>query len=207
MSKIKSSWEALKRIWAKKKVQRATKLQLAYTFANGRELYTYGEQDFLNISSRYYSAIQTEMVHLEILHQTKSQWKEAVKYGDKACLDIIENAKDSRTVIDLATQLRGLFTTFDLQNKGIISSSQRLIEMMFCMFFLLDDEAEFGYNEAKNDEKLELINSDPAAKELFFSQVQKILQGYLPISEQTLQGYMVSMAAMKEINKAQNMKS
>jgi hypothetical protein len=204
---MKNKLKAIWRILFPVKVQRATKLQLAYTFANGRTLYTYGENDFLNISSRYYSAIQTEMVHLEILHQTKHQWKQAIMFGDKACLDIIENAKDSRIVIDIATQLRGLFTNFDLQNKGIVSSSQRIIEMMFCMFFLLDDEAEFGYNEQKNAEKLELINSDPAAKELFFSQVAKILAGHLPISEQTLQGYMVTAEAMKTIYKAQGMNS
>jgi hypothetical protein len=197
--------KAIKRICFPPEVQRLTKLQLAYTFANGRTLWTYGEADFLNISSRYYSAIQTEMVHLEILHQTKKQWEEAVKYGDKICLDLIENSKDARYVIDQATQLRQLFTSFDLQNKGIVSSSQRLIEMMFCMFFLLDDEAEFGYNEAKNAEKLALINEDPIAKELFFSQVAKILSGHFPISEQTLQGYLVTLASTKVM--AQSMKT
>lgn len=193
MNKLK----AIFRILFPKKVQRVSKLQLVHTFANGRTLWSYGENDFLNIASRYYSAIQTEMVHLEILQQTKKQWEQAKMYGEKTCIDIIENSKDSRLVIDYATQLRSLFVNFELAVKALKSSQQEIIEMMFCMFFLLDDEHEFGYNEAKNKEKLDLINTDPVAKELFFSQVQKILQGYIPLSDSITNQFIVTMEMFK----------
>jgi len=193
MNKIKAIW----RLLFPPKVERKSKLKIVHTFQNGRTLWTYEDNDFLNISSRYYSAIMTEMVHLEILHQTKHQWKTAVKYGNETCLDIIEQSDDRRTVIDKATQLKQLFNNFDLSIQGIQSSSQTLIEMMFCMFFLLDDESEFGYNEAKNKEKLDLINSEPYAKELFFCQVEKILSGYFPISDTTLAEYIVQIQQTK----------
>lgn len=91
------------------------------------------------------------------------------------------------------TEMKTMFHNFDASLKDIKSSSQRVIEMMFCMFFLLGDEKEFGYNEAKNAEKLKLINEDLVAKELFFSQVQKILEGWLPLSDTTLQNYIVQL--------------
>jgi hypothetical protein len=193
MNKLK----AIFRILFPKKVQRKSKLILAHTFENGRTLWTYGENDFLNISSRYYSAIQTEMVHLEVLQQTKKQWQQAKMYGEKTCVDIMEQANDARQVIEYASQLKQLFVNFELAAKAIKSSQQELIEMMFCMFFLLDDEHEFGYNEAKNKEKLDLINTDPVAKELFFSQVQKILQGYIPLSDSITNQFIVTMEMFK----------
>lgn len=193
MNKLK----AIFRILLPKKVQRKSKLVLAHTFENGRTLWTYGENDFLNISSRYYSAIQTEMVHLEVLQQTKKQWTQAKMYGEKTCVDIMEQANDPRQVIEYASQLKQLFVNFELAAKAIKSSQQELIEMMFCMFFLLDDEHEFGYNEAKNKEKLDLINTDPVAKELFFSQVQKILQGYIPLSDSITNQFIVTMEMFK----------
>lgn len=163
MNKLKSIY----RILFPKKVQRKSKLELAFTFPNGRTLWTYGENDFLNISSRYYSAIQTEIKHLEILHQTKAQWQKAIEFANKTCVDILEN-DNRRDTIEKVTQIKELFSSFDQAIKGINSSTQTIVEMMFCMFYLLDDEHEYGYNEAKNAEKLALINSEPAAKELFF---------------------------------------
>ena len=189
MSKLK----AIKAILFPPKVERESKLQLVHTFSNGQTLWTYTEENFLNISSRYYSAIQIEMVHLEILHQTKAQWKSAVELCNNGITDLLLNIDDKKRVVNGLTELKTMFHNFDASLKDIKSSSQRVIEMMFCMFFLLGDEKEFGYNEAKNAEKLRLINDDLVAKELFFSQVQKILEGWLPLSDTTLQNYIVQL--------------
>ncbi len=185
--------KAIRQILFPPKVERESKLQLVHTFSNGQTLWTYTEDNFLNISSRYYSAIQIEMVHLEILHQTKAQWRAGVDACNNAITDLLLNIDDKKKVVERVSEIKTMFHNFDLSIKDIKSSSQRVIEMMFCMFFLLGDEKEFGYNEAKNEEKLKLIHSDLYAKELFFSQVQKILEGWLPLSDTTLQNYIVQL--------------
>ena len=47
-------------------------------------------------------------------------------------------------------------------------------EILFCMFYLLDDEIEGGYSDAHNSRKLELINNDIEMRDVFFSSVQTI---------------------------------
>ena len=46
--------------------------------------------------------------------------------------------------------------------------------MLFCMFYLLEDEIEGGYSDAFNAKKLELINKDIEMRDVFFSSVQTI---------------------------------
>jgi len=189
MSKLK----AIKAILFPPKVERVSQLELVHTFKNGQTLLTYKPDNFLNISSRHYVAIMAEMVHLEILHQTKAQWRSAVDLCNNGITDLLLNIDDKKRVVNGLTELKTMFHNFDASLKDIKSSSQRVIEMMFCMFFLLGDEEEFGYNEAKNAEKLKLINEDPVAKDIFFSQVQRILEGWLPLSDTTLQNYIVQL--------------
>ena len=188
-----SKFKAIKAILFPPKVERVSQLEWVHTFKDGQTLLTYKQDNFLNISSRHYSAIMTEMVHLEVLHQTKAQWRSAVELCNNGITDLLLHIDDKKRVVNGLTELKTMFHNFDASLKDIKSSSQRVIEMMFCMFFLLGDEEEFGYNEAKNAEKLKLINEDPVAKDIFFSQVQKILEGWLPLSDTTLQNYIVQL--------------
>jgi hypothetical protein len=185
----------------KKALVRKVPLTKVHTFKDGTNLYTYNENSFLELSSRYYQAIQLEMVHLEILHQTKKQWDNLKNRVIEACLDGIENIDNRRNSIDQFTQIKSAFEYFDGAMNQTKSSSQRLTEMFFCMFFLIDDEIELGYNEAVNDKKLALINSDIEAKEIFFCQVEKILNGFLPLSDSTLKSYIVEMNQKVQVMK------
>jgi hypothetical protein len=78
--------------------------------------------------------------------------------------DILDNALSINTLIEF--QKAYVFDKTALQLK--------YQEILFCMFYLLDDEIEGGYSDAHNSRKLELINNDIEMRDVFFSSVQTI---------------------------------
>ena len=61
---------------------------------------------------------------------------------------------------------------------------------MFCMFFLLEDEAPTGYSDAFNQRKIELLNSNLEVRD-FFEQSEKNLPNLAPLSDYDLKLQMI----------------
>ena len=156
--------EAITEIWNKikpgKRIKRELPVIHVHTFKTGERLYTYRPEDYGKISSRYYRNIQEATNYLQTFSLAKNEWEAAVT----GCKNIIADALESTNMQDRTKALLDINSTFDwflTKVTGLKNANETILELMFCMFFLLDDERETGYSEVHNKRKLELLNQDP----------------------------------------------
>jgi hypothetical protein len=71
--------------------------------------------------------------------------------------------------------------------------------MLFCMFYLLEDEIEGGYSDVFNEKKLSLINKDQEMRDVFFSSVQTIAKDLDIILEQNTEQMIKDIVKLLEI--------
>lgn len=185
-------------VWNKIKRQpkRELKLIFVHTFKTGERLYTYRPEDYGKISSRYYRNIQEATNYLQTFSLAKNEWEAAVT----GCKNLIADALESINMQDRTKALLDINSTFDwflTKVTGLKNANETILEFMFCMFFLLEDERETGYSEVHNKRKLELLNQDTEKRDFFLSSLQQTTNNLLPISREDTLTLLLQMEQMK----------
>ena len=155
-------------------------LELAYTFKTGEKLFTYREEDLGKISSRYYRQINEAINYIQTFSVTKSQWDSAVEVISERIKDALDGGDKTKCLLDINS-------TFDYFNKQMSdnkNATQIMLESLFCMFYLLEDEQEGGYSELHNARKIALLNSEDEYIRDFFLQSLKAVTDSLGITSE-----------------------
>ena len=153
-------------------------LELVYTFTTGEKLFTYRSEDVSKISSRYYRAIQECVNYITTFGVTKDQWKSATQLMKDRIEDAIEKGTHVKCLMDINTSI----DYFNKQIEDNRNASQVILEELFCMFFVLEQESETGYQESFNKKKKELLNSCDEVQRDFFLQSLKECLTHLGIT-------------------------
>lgn len=192
--------EAIIEFWNKirprKRIKRELPVIHVHTFKTGERLYTYRPEDYGKISSRYYRNIQEATNYLQTFSLAKNEWEAAVT----GCKNIIADALESTNMQDRTKALLDINSTFDwflTKVTGLKNANETILEFMFCMFFLLEDERETGYSEVHNKRKLELLNQDTEKRDFFLSSLQQTTNNLLPISREDTLTLLLQMEQMK----------
>jgi hypothetical protein len=148
----------------KKKVKRELPLIKVHTFKTGEELFTYRPMDYGKISSRYYRMIQELIKAITAFGMLPYQWKAAVgmvKENNikalKGQFDMVEAATDTIQTMDYFLNKYSNTSTLD----------EEYWNTLFCMFYILEEEKESGYNAAYNQRKLDLLDQEPEERVFF----------------------------------------
>lgn len=163
--------EKIKRIFARKD----GKLPLIHyhTFKSGEKLYTYRPEDYGKLSSRYYRAIAEQMNYINMYQFDKAKTISNFSMIQDKCKEIAGGSDD---YIKLAMDIYSMVEFQKTIPMNKTSIQLKFYEVLFCMFFILDEEIECGYNEAMNDKKLKLLfKEDESTKDTFFLHVKEIL--------------------------------
>lgn len=172
-------------------------LQHVYKFKNGKSIYTYLPEDYGKISSIYYKNIQETLNALMLFNMSAEKWKVGLKKIDELCIEGAD-AKSSSAKTQNFMAISQIITSFQTaltQLPSLMNSEQ---EALFCAFFILEDEEPFSYNEAKNKEKISLIQSEPLMQDFFFI----ILTQNLNVYKDTLNQSMLNLLKAVEERKA-----
>lgn len=153
-------------------------LEECFTFKNGEKLYTYREQDFGKISSRYYRNVNEAINYIHTFALTKTQWNEAMSILENKIKDAFDGGDKTQVLMDVKSTI-DYFKFKMTENKN---ATQSLLEAIFCMFYLLEGEVDGGYNEVFNDKKIKLLNSEEESVRDFFFQSLKEQMGHLGIT-------------------------
>jgi hypothetical protein len=180
-------------IFKRNKVQRKLSLIHVHTFATGEKLYTYKEEDWGNISSRYYRGMQEYAKYIHSFNLTKNEWESAVDN----CLNICVNAVQKKNNVEDIMQVHNSLLWFKDKMNGIKTANEAELEFIFCMFFVLEDEVETGYSPIHNEKKIELLNQNLELRDFFLQKVKQIAKDLLTRSrEDTLK----SLILMEQTN-------
>lgn len=180
-------------IFKRNKVQRKLSLIHVHTFATGEKLYTYKEEDWGNISSRYYRGMQEYAKYIHSFNLTKNEWESAVDN----CLNICVNAVQKKNNVEDIMQVHNSLLWFKDKMNGIKTANEAELEFIFCMFFVLEDEVETGYSPIHNEKKIELLNQNLELRDFFLQKVKQIAKDLLQRSrEDTLK----SLILMEQTN-------
>ena len=154
----------------RKKDSRKIPLIHVHTFKSGEKLYTYSQENYGAIASRYFYALNSALNYLT-MYGTDQQ---TVKRFFETTQDKIKNIISGKDIQDNALAIN---TLIEFQKQYVFDKTALQLkyqEILFTMFYLLEDEIEGGYNYFYNDKKLELINKDAKMRDVFFSSVQTI---------------------------------
>ena len=149
----------------RKKIQKVKEgMVLAHTFKSGERLWTYPEDKIQfvciaheNQTNEYKNIL---MVLNQSLHESKIlaskivQNMENILSGD----NVVKNATETITLVNYQLSLPRKIT--EIENE--------LKEVLFCMFFVTDDEVPYTYNEFENAKKIRLLNENLEQKAKFF---------------------------------------
>ena len=149
----------------RKKIQKVKEgMILAHTFKSGERLWTYREDKIQfvciaheNQTNEYKNFL---MVLKQSLHESKIlaskivQNMENILSGD----NVVKNATETITLVNYQLSLPRKIT--EIENE--------LKEVLFCMFFVTDDEVPYTYNEFENAKKIRLLNENLEQKAKFF---------------------------------------
>lgn len=149
----------------RKKIQKTKEgMILAHTFKNGERLWTYPEDkiQFVCIAHEHQTNEYKNFLLLlnQSLHESKIVASRIVTNMENILkgVDVVKNATDTITLINYQLSLPRKIT--DVENE--------LKEVLFCMFFVTDDEVPYTYNEFENAKKIRLLNEDLEQKARFF---------------------------------------
>jgi hypothetical protein len=159
----------IKNLFRKKDLRKIPLIHV-HTFKTGEKLFTYSKEHYGTIASRYWYALNRALNYITMYGQDEQAVKkyfEIVQTNVKQILDGV-NVQDSALAINTLTEFQKQYV-FD---KTALQFKYQ--EILFTMFYLLDEEIEGGYNDAFNAKKLELINKDSKMRDVFFSSVQTI---------------------------------
>lgn len=176
------------------KIQRKLSLIHVHTFATGEKLYTYKEEDWGNISSRYYRGIQEYAKYIHSFNLTKNEWESAVDN----CLNICVNAVQKKNNVEDIMQVHNSLLWFKDKMNGIKTANEAELEFIFCMFFVLEDEVETGYSPIHNEKKIELLNQNLELRDFFLQKVKQIAKDLLTRSREDTLKSLILMEQMNE---------
>ena len=149
----------------RKKIQKVKEgMVLAHTFKNGERLWTYPEDKIQFVCIAHENQTNEYKNFLMVLNQSLHESKilaskivqnmENILSGD----NVVKNATETITLVNYQLSLPRKIT--EIENE--------LKEVLFCMFFVTDDEVPYTYNEFENAKKIRLLNEDLEQKAKFF---------------------------------------
>jgi len=147
-----------------KKDKRRIPLTHVHTFKTGEKLYTYSKEYYGSIASRHYYALNEALNYITMYGADK---KTVEKFFDT----ILEKNKQVISGINILDNALSINTLIEFQKSYIFGKTSLQLkyqEMLFCMFYLLEDEIEGGYSDVYNEKKLSLINKDQEMRDVFF---------------------------------------
>lgn len=149
----------------RKKIQKVKEgMVLAHTFKSGERLWTYPEDKIQFVCIAHENQTNEYKNFLMVLNQSLHESKilaskivqnmENILSGD----NVVKNATETITLVNYQLSLPRKIT--EIENE--------LKEVLFCMFFVTDDEVPYTYNEFENAKKIRLLNEDLEQKAKFF---------------------------------------
>lgn len=149
----------------RKKIQKVKEgMILAYTFKSGERLWTYPEDKIQFVCIAHENQTNEYKNFLMVLNQSLHESKilaskivqnmENILSGD----NVVKNATETITLVNYQLSLPRKIT--EIENE--------LKEVLFCMFFVTDDEVPYTYNEFENAKKIRLLNENLEQKAKFF---------------------------------------
>ena len=149
----------------RKKIQKVKEgMILAHTFKSGERLWTYREDKIQFVCIAHENQTNEYKNFLMVLNQSLHESKilaskivqnmENILSGD----NVVKNATETITLVNYQLSLPRKIT--EIENE--------LKEVLFCMFFVTDDEVPYTYNEFENAKKIRLLNEDLEQKAKFF---------------------------------------
>ena len=178
-----------------KKDKRRIPLTHIHTFKTGEKLYTYSKEYYGSIASRHYYALNEALNYITMYGADK---KTVEKFFDT----ILEKNKQVISGINILDNALSINTLIEFQKSYIFGKTSLQLkyqEMLFCMFYLLEDEIEGGYSDVFNEKKLSLINKDKEMRDVFFSSVQTIAKDLDIILEQNTEQMIKDIVKLLEI--------
>ena len=178
-----------------KKDKRRIPLTHVHTFKTGEKLYTYSKEYYGSIASRHYYALNEALNYITMYGADK---KTVEKFFDT----ILEKNKQVISGINILDNALSINTLIEFQKSYIFGKTSLQLkyqEMLFCMFYLLEDEIEGGYSDVFNEKKLSLINKDQEMRDVFFSSVQTISKDLDIILEQNTEQMIKDIVKLLEI--------
>lgn len=171
----------IKRIF-KRKIKRELDVVHCYTFGDGVKLYTYKENDYGKIKSRYYDNIQ-ELINNIILFGVGQKEIESLRTNIvRIHADVLAGKLEIATSFNEIVQA----VLYVIDNAGYLKNqNQSILEQMFCMFYILEDEIEMGYDVEKNKTKINYLKTIPINdRDFFLNSLERILKNWLPTSKE-----------------------
>ncbi len=149
----------------RKKIQKVKEgMILAHTFKSGERLWTYPEDKIQFVCIAHENQTNEYKNFLMVLNQSLHESKilaskivqnmENILSGD----NVVKNATETITMVNYQLSLPRKIT--EIENE--------LKEVLFCMFFVTDDEVPYTYNEFENAKKIRLLNENLEQKAKFF---------------------------------------
>jgi len=178
-----------------KKDKRRIPLMHVHTFKTGEKLYTYSKEYYGSIASRHYYALNEALNYITMYGADK---KTVEKFFDT----IIEKNKQVISGLNILDNALSINTLIEFQKSYIFGKTSLQLkyqEMLFCMFYLLEDEIEGGYSDVYNEKKLSLINKDQEMRDVFFLSVQTIAKDLDIILEQNTEQMIKDIVKLLEI--------
>ena len=178
-----------------KKDKRRIPLTHVHTFKTGEKLYTYSKEYYGSIASRHYYALNEALNYITMYGADK---KTVEKFFDT----ILEKNKQVISGLNILDNALSINTLIEFQKSYIFGKTSLQLkyqEMLFCMFYLLEDEIEGGYSDVFNEKKLILINKDQDMRDVFFSSVQTIAKDLDIILEQNTEQMIKDIVKLLEI--------
>ena len=178
-----------------KKKKKGMSLIHVHTFATGEKLYTYRPEDFGKISSRYYRSIQEASNYLNNFLLTKNEWESTVFKLKEIIAQSLDEKKGNKTQALL--DINSTMDWFIDKMRGMKSANEILLEQMFCMFYLLEDEVPTGYSDIHNKRKIELLNTDMEKRDFFLTSLNETCSDLLPMSRKDTLTVLLEMERWK----------
>ena len=178
-----------------KKDKRRIPLTHVHTFKTGEKLYTYSKEYYGSIASRHYYALNEALNYITMYGADK---KTVEKFFDT----ILEKNKQVISGLNILDNALSINTLIEFQKSYIFGKTSLQLkyqEMLFCMFYLLEDAIEGGYSDVVNEKKLSLINKDQEMRDVFFSSVQTIAKDLDIILEQNTEQMIKDIVKLLEI--------
>ena len=161
-----------------------------HTFSDGTKLFTYREEDLGKVSSRYYRNIMEANNYLHTFLLTKEQWTTAVNELKKRSTEALAS-NNNKELVQTILDINSTLDWFIEKTNTLKNANETILEMMFCMFFLLEDEVPTGYSEALNQKKIELLNENLEVRDFFLSNLKRNLPNLAPLSDYDLKLQMI----------------
>ena len=182
---------------AKQLPAREVELVEVFTFQTGEKLYTYNFADLGKINSRHYRGLQEARNALEFWGMSQKRWEASLDEVIK-CSEM--HSKKEITDDEYNTQVRRWADYFKTAKRELKSADETVLEYLFCMFFVLDEEKELGYDEVNNKKKLKLLYENPAVADFFLSKADEIGQASQLFLKKDLPDYLTDLIHFQKIH-------